>query len=83
MVGLSRFAVSGWENGKAYPSVEVGLQLCKIFGCSMDYLLGLSDSLDEKSTDELCERIKALDPEQRKEILNYLDFLEFKSKKEK
>ena len=49
----------------------------------MDYLLGLSDSLDEKSTDELCERIKALDPEQRKELLNYLDFLEFKSKKEK
>lgn len=35
--------ISRWENGKSIPRSEILVQLSKILGVSVDYLLGLSD----------------------------------------
>lgn len=43
-VGVSPFTVSRWENGQSEPSGKNLVQLCAAFGCSADYLLGLTDS---------------------------------------
>lgn len=36
---VSRQAVSKWESGQSYPELEKLLQICELFGCSMDTLL--------------------------------------------
>lgn len=38
MLDVSRQAVSKWEIGTSYPEMDKLLQLCKIFGCSLDDL---------------------------------------------
>lgn len=42
-VGVDRTSVIRWKNGKMYPTIEKLYLICKFFGESADYLLGLSD----------------------------------------
>jgi transcriptional regulator with XRE-family HTH domain len=42
MVGVSQATVSSWELGKSEPGGESIKKMARIFGCSADYLLGLS-----------------------------------------
>jgi len=44
-IGLSRHAVTGYENGKREPSIKTILALSELFECSTDYLLGVSNYL--------------------------------------
>lgn len=39
MLGVSRQTISKWEAGASFPEMEKILQLCDMFGCSMDLLL--------------------------------------------
>lgn len=48
-LGISRGALSFYENGDRKPDAEVLYKMCKHFGVSADYILGLSDI---KSPDE-------------------------------
>ena len=41
---VSQGAVSMYEQGQARPSYETLLEICKLYGTSADYLLGLTDS---------------------------------------
>ena len=38
-VNVSRSAVASWENGAAYPRVEILIKLSEIFGCTLDELV--------------------------------------------
>lgn len=38
-LGVSRQTISKWEAGTSYPEMEKILQICDMFGCSMDLLL--------------------------------------------
>lgn len=38
-VGVSRQAVSKWENGSAYPELDKLMNLCELFHCTLDDLL--------------------------------------------
>ena len=40
---VSKQVVSLWELGRQNPSVPVLIDMAKLFGCSVDYLLGLTD----------------------------------------
>ena len=85
LINLSKFAVSNWENGKAYPGVETCLKLCQIFDCSMDYLLGLSDNRhDDVGLDPteatLIERLRELPEDHRKAVELFVEFLHVKTK---
>jgi len=35
--------VVNWENGKRVPGADSIVRLCKFFGCTSDFLLGLGD----------------------------------------
>lgn len=41
-MGVSRFTVGNWENGATVRSDHL-IRMTEIFGCSADYLLGLSE----------------------------------------
>ena len=43
ILSVSQDTVSLWENGKSLPSVETVIELCKRYGVSADYVLGLED----------------------------------------
>ena len=42
-VGVSESTITAWENEKRDPNLSYLVGLAKMFGCSVDYLLGLSD----------------------------------------
>ncbi len=59
-LGVSQETISAYENGKAFPSVDILLKLCEIFNVSSDYLL---DRTDIKLTvKDFCD--KNLSPEE-------------------
>lgn len=41
--GMTQSGIAKWETGVASPSIDMLIALAKIFGCSIDYLVGYSD----------------------------------------
>lgn len=41
--------LASWEQGRKLPSLDVIILLTKLFGCSLDYILGLTDQIDVKN----------------------------------
>jgi len=48
LVGVTKQTISGWERGRRLPSADDLVKLCNVLNCSADYLLGLSDDMNEK-----------------------------------
>ncbi len=42
-MNVTKFTISNWEQGKSEPSHELLVRICKHYGISSDYLLGISD----------------------------------------
>ena len=42
-LGVAKSTVSNWEQGKSGPGFQVLCDLCKLYGVTSDYLLGLSE----------------------------------------
>lgn len=58
-MGISRYAVYTYENGKAFPTVEGLLSLAEYFDVSTDYLLGRTE-VQEGGSFMFSERIRLL-----------------------
>ena len=43
IIGTTYSAISYWENGINEPKISYVIALCKYFGVTADYLLGLAD----------------------------------------
>ena len=54
-LGVTYQSVSRWENGTAYPDMELLPAISGIFSVSVDELLGISESEKEKRAEELCD----------------------------
>ena len=54
-LGVTYQSVSRWENGTAYPDMELLPAISDIFSVSVDELLGISESEKEKRAEELCD----------------------------
>ena len=54
-LGVAKQTVSNWENENIQPSIEMLLQLARVFNTSTDYLLGL-DQTPRLSLDGLSEQ---------------------------
>lgn len=52
LVGVSKYAVSMWENGHNQPNNDVLIKLSKIFNVTIDYILGISDIPNPQSITE-------------------------------
>lgn len=78
---VSQETVSAYEKGKYFPSASTLIKLRDIFGVSIDYILGLSDTrLDPLSKSDLSEDelyiinlCRQMDSTQRKRAFSYLE----------
>lgn len=43
LLNVSNSTITRWENGNIIPSIENLYNICKYFGVSADYLIGLED----------------------------------------
>ena len=79
---VSQEAISAYEKGKYYPSVETLLKLSKIFNASIDYILGLSEVRNPQLSERLSfyERqlfllTNTMDDISREKLLSYAEGL--------
>ena len=78
---VSQETISAYEKGKYFPSASTLIKLRDIFGVSIDYILGLSDTrLDPLSQTDLTEDetyiinlCRKIDDSQRKRTFSYLE----------
>lgn len=56
-LGMSCQAVSRWENGTAYPDLELIPPLAEIFGVTSDFLLGIPEEKKEQEAKKLFEEL--------------------------
>lgn len=56
-LGVSRATVSKYVQGKAAPTIFILRKICDAIGCSSDYLLGISDDIQQEVT-RILERNK-------------------------
>lgn len=74
-LGITRAAVSYWEQGTKHPTYEKLKELCDIFNVDMAYLTGQSDvTMRYLSPIELdiIDRFRELDDSQQELVLNML-----------
>lgn len=48
LVGVSKVSIFNYENGLQQPSLEILVNLAKSLNCSVDFLLGVSDNLEDE-----------------------------------
>ena len=46
LVGVAKQTVSNWENDRRTPDADNLRALCKVLGCTADYLLELTDDMN-------------------------------------
>lgn len=76
-LGLSVWSVRAWEQGKSFPFSDVLLAICKLYGTSADYLLGLTDY---DPSDEHRKQQQKLTHAEQDEMHNYEEYLLWKRK---
>ena len=69
---VERTAISRWENGKNHPSLDVIIELSKMFSVSIDYLLGFDDDTSTNA-ERLMQQIKLHYGESTVKILKSLE----------
>lgn len=72
LFGIVKSTVSLYENGRSVPNDQIKTEMCRYFGVSMDYLLGLTD--DRSPMSEAVPAPPAPDPAIQ-EAVSYLEGL--------
>lgn len=57
---VGRSAIAGYEVGKIGPKNKIKIELCKLFNCNIDYLMGISDKKEPQNSD-LIEKVQKLE----------------------
>lgn len=74
-LGVSLPTVRAWEQEKSSPSHEMLVTLCRLYGVSSDYLLGLTDQ-DPAYTEQI--RQDQLTTAERAAVRDYENYLRWK-----
>lgn len=74
-LNVSIFTVSSWEQGKSSPSHDTLVSICRLYGVSSDYLLGLSD-VDPVYVQR--HRLERFSKEELDELKSFEDYLAWK-----
>ena len=76
-MNVTKFTVSSWEQEKSEPNHEMLTRICRLYGVSSDYLLGLSDT----DPAYVRRRTEHLSSEDQLLLKDMQDFLLWRSKK--
>ena len=77
-LSVSVSTVRSWEHEKSSPNHEMLIAICRYYGTSADYLLGLTD-IDP--SDEARKQRQRLTEEEQNEMHRYEEYLLWKRKK--
>ncbi len=77
-LGVSLPTVRAWEQEKSSPSHEMLVTICRLYGVSSDYLLGLTD-LDPAYAEK--KRQTQFTTEERVAVRDYENYLRWKRRK--
>lgn len=69
-IGVSKWAVTSYEQGRTSPSIEVLIKICETLDTSSDYMLGISDTLPLEMT------TVGLSDEEIRLLLQFLNLVE-------
>lgn len=79
-MGVSRQTVSKWESGEAYPELGNLMELCEIFGCSLDDLLRKDMTIRPLSSVRIVNlpafwmaQYVIISPNGEKDVIDYVD----------
>ena len=79
-LGVSQETVSAYEKGKYFPTFSILAKLSELFGVSIDYIMGLTDSrtfskqLSEKES-LLIDKLRLLGDVGKEKAISYIDGL--------
>lgn len=82
-IGVQQETISAYESGKAMPTVETLLKICKFYNCSADFLLDLTSvktpvkdlflhSLSPQEAELIC-KYRQLSLENQNKLLGFLE----------
>lgn len=79
-IGISSGIITKWKTSGTLPNGETLKKLANYFGCSVDYLLGLSDNAEKSSSvseedRQLLSLFHKLDEKDQYKALGYIDSL--------
>lgn len=71
ILGISKTAISKWENGAVFPSRKNLIKIANYFNVTIDYLIGADDCIKENEvlSKEKCELIEIIKNMNEKQIL--------------
>ncbi len=78
LLRVSPSTIRSWEYEKSSPSHEMLIAICKLYGTSADYLLGLTDY---DPSDTARKQRQRLTEEEQNEMHRYEEYLLWKRKK--
>ena len=74
-LNVTNKAISSWERGRTEPNMGMIEEMCKVFVCTKTELIDGIIPEPPQDNDELMAKIQKLSPEQRKDVLRYIDFI--------
>ena len=81
--GITEALISNWRSGRQVPKYDSLQKLSRYFGVSADYLLGLTDEINNQSEKHILSVTQSPDPdEQRQQLLANYDKMNENGKNE-
>ena len=83
LLSVSKYTISSYENEKTSPDVRSLIFIAKLFNISLDYLMGLIDTPVSYNREHNCLQLPSgFTDLQLDQIQEYIEFLEFRNKRQ-
>lgn len=84
ILNINKHSISSYERDKSEPPDAIKIAIAKCFNVSVDYLLGMTDNPEPLKSKERIIRLPSSFPKSLlPEVLNYVEYLMYKQKKQK
>ena len=76
---ISNKTISSWECGRTEPRMGMVEQMCRIFGCTKDELIGQDQTEQDQTEQELLFIYRGMNDEGRTDLIKYARYLSTQS----
>lgn len=79
-IGIASGTLSKWKEGKTFPNGETLIKISAYFGCSIDYLLGISDMIYPSKSEisqidlDILKMLHSLPEDSQDEIIHMINY---------
>lgn len=76
---ISNKTISSWECGRTEPKMGMVEQMCRIFGCTKDELIGMDQTKHDQREQELLLIYRGMNEEGKTDLMKYARYLSTQS----